>query len=706
MPKSYNYHLVVLSVLVAVFVSNTALSLFGRLSRDSSTRHRWTWILGGGMAMGCGIWATHFLGMLALSMPIRLTYNLATTAESLALAIGASVVALLIAFAPRAGTARLLGSASLLGGGIASMHYLGMSAIQILPGISNNALLVLLSGVVAVAGSFFALWILFRQSARFGKAPAKAASAVVLGLSIGGMHYIGLWAARFSSGAYCIGSGGVDNSWLAIVVGTIAFALMAVLTILLAFDAHLDARKRAYHADLESANKQLEHAATHDALTGLPNRMYLSRRLNELIDRPARPTFQFAVVLIDLDRFKEINDSLGHQAGDQLLCTLSERLASQIRESDFIVRLGGDEFVVVADGLRDEAEANLLASRLQAIIAQPVTLCDLRVHVTASIGIALGPGTGMDAAMLLQRADAAMYHVKNAGRRGSKVFSQEVQMPSRARLETEDGLRRALNGDELELHYDAKVNVRTKRIEGAEALIRWHHPQRGLLLPEEFVTLAEETGLIVPLNEWILREACRQIRAWQPTEVGAMRVAINVSAQQFQRGDFVDLVRRVLRETAVDPSALELELTETAVMRDPESSFRALRRLTDLGVSIALDNFGTGYSSLDHLSRCPLVGLKIDRSFIQALATGERTSQIFRAIVALAHNLNLDVVAEGVETMEQLRFLREIGCDRFQGSLFSLPLPATDFAARVIESRTLLQRAPAGASLIQIPGSA
>lgn len=366
---------------------------------------------------------------------------------------------------------------------------------------------------------------------------------------------------------------------------------------------------------------------------------------------------------------------------------MSERLAGRVRGSDSIARLGGDEFVVVADSLQHDGEASMLAERLQTIISKPVPLCGLQVHISASIGMALGPVPGINGATLLQRADAAMYHIKNNGRCGSQLFSSEVQMPSRERLETDDALRTALSANELELHYQPKVDVRTGHIEGAEALIRWRHPQKGLVAPGSFIPLAEETGLIVAVGEWVLREACRQMRAWEATAVGRLRVAVNVSAQQFQRVDFSDVVSRIVREYGVDPALLELELTETAVMRDGELSIRALRRLTELGVSISLDDFGTGYSSLSYLRRLLLNKLKIDRSFMQELGVGGGTAQIVRSIVALAHNLNLKVVAEGVETVEQLRFLREVGCDKFQGFYFSPPLPAAEFASRVMKER-------------------
>src|ERR1700761_4540700 len=454
-----------------------------------------------------------------------------------------------------------------------------------------------------------------------------------------------MFASTFGAQSFCIGGGQANNDWLAALVALLAAGLVAIVTVLLAYDGHLAAKTRAYNAQLKDANAQLQHAATHDSLTGLPNRILLSQSLDALIRAPQRPDRWFAVLLIDLDNFKEVNDSLGHLAGDQLLRTVSSRMASQLRTGDLMARLGGDEFVVLADGLADPSEATGLAARLQRIMAEPVELCGINIHVSASIGISIGPGEGLDSVTMLKRADAAMYHVKNNGRSGYQLFSTEVQMPSRERLEVHDGLCKALSAHQFELHYQPKVDVRTGRIEGAEALIRWRHPTRGLVPPGLFIPLAEETGLIVPIGEWALREACRQIHAWQYSDVGPLRVAVNVSAQQFARRDFAETVRRIVREFSLDPGLLELELTESAVMRDPKSSIDTVRRLTDLGISVSLDDFGTGYSSLSYLRRLPLHKLKIDRSFIQDLGVDGSSAQIVRATLSLGHNLNMKVIA-------------------------------------------------------------
>ena len=688
MPKSFNYALVALSIFVAVFVSNTALSLFLRVARSQGRQGR-IWLCGGALAMGAGIWATHFLGMLALTLPIQLTYDLTRTVASLGIAVGTSLLALRIAAKPHVSCARLCASACLLGGGISAMHYCGMDAIQIVPMIQYAPLLVAVSIAVAIGGSFLALWLFLRaRGPRLYKMIARSIAAGVLGLSIGGMHYTAILGSTFGAGAYCVGRGGADSQWLAILVATVAFAVVALMTILLFYDGHLTRKTHQYHQQLEQANAQLQHAATHDSLTGLPNRLLLARTLDESIEKSTAGVRRFAVMLIDIDRFKEINDSLGHLAGDELLCTLSARIRSNVCAGDAMARLGGDEFVVVIDDLRDCSQATLVAARVQKTIAQPVTLCGITVHVSASIGIAMFPEDGSDSSTLLQRADAAMYHVKNHGRCGCQLYSSEIHTSSRERLEVDHALRRALTNQEFQLHYQPKVDVRTGRIEGAEALIRWRHPERGLVPPADFIPLAEETGLIVPIGEWALREAARQARDWQQSRVGTVQVAVNVSAKQFEAHNFAEVVSRIVLESGLDPGLLELELTESAVMRDPESSINALRRLTQQGIGIALDDFGTGYSSLSHLRRLPLTKLKIDRSFIQELGTDPGCAQIVRAIVSLGHNLHLKVVAEGVETAQQLQFLRDAGCDKYQGYYCSRPVPAEEFASLVVANRS------------------
>jgi len=687
MVGTYNPWLVLLSIAVAIFVSHTALTLSARVASSTHKPTARLWLTGGAVSMGCGIWSMHFVGMLALSLPIALSYDIATTLASLAIAIGLSGFALSIASRPQISMRRLAIGAVVMGLGICGMHYSGMSAIEILPVITYEPGLLLASGLIAVAASFAALWLFFRL--RRGRSRqmklARLGAAVVMGLAISGMHYTGMAASRFAAGSYCTSGAAPNNNWLAITIAVIALAVLTITTILLLYDAHLETRTRKHNEQLRQANVQLQHVATHDALSGLPNRLLLADRMEQAIAQAERHQTTFAVFVVDLDRFKSINDSLGHLAGDAVLKEVARRLALVLRKADTLARLGGDEFVLILNEISRPQDIESIAGKVLADIGTPVKLSDLELHTSASIGISIYPEDGSDAQTLLRHADAAMYHSKKSGRNAYQFFAPAMNAFARERLELENGLRRALSRQEFVLHYQPKVDVRTGRIDGAEALIRWRHPSRGMTMPLDFIPLAEETGLIIQIGEWVLREACRQAYAWQAAGLRPLRMAVNLSAQQFKQKNLVDVVHTALRTARLEPHYLELELTESAVMDDPERSIEILRRLSELGVRISVDDFGTGYSSLSYLRRLPLDKLKIDSAFIREVATSRDDAAIVRAIVSLAHNLHLKVIAEGVETPDQLVFLRDLGCEQYQGYHYSAPVPNNVFVAMLRE---------------------
>lgn len=425
---------------------------------------------------------------------------------------------------------------------------------------------------------------------------------------------------------------------------------------------------------------ELEQQANHDALTGLANRNLLNDRLKQAIARAHRAGSMLAVMLIDLDRFKLINDSLGHADGDALLQEVARRLNLNVRQDDTVARLGGDEFMIVMSEIGVENDAATLARKLLEEVTRPVRLSDREMVVTASLGISLYPRDGEVLATLLKNADVAMYRAKEVGRNGFQFYAPEMNARALERLELENALRSALINDELQLHYQPKVSLASGRIVGAEALIRWQRPGRGMVPPADFIPLAEETGLIVPIGEWVIRSACRQIRHWQDEGLPDVSVAVNVSARQFAREKLVPVLTHALDHAAIAAVQLQLELTESAVMSSPDETLSTLRALKQIGVLISLDDFGTGYSSLDYLKRFPIDSLKIDQSFVRDLATSSEDAAIAQMVIALAHSLGHKVIAEGVETKAQLDFLHRHGCDEMQGYLFSRPLPADDFA--------------------------
>jgi diguanylate cyclase (GGDEF)-like protein len=442
---------------------------------------------------------------------------------------------------------------------------------------------------------------------------------------------------------------------------------------------------------LEAANRQLRHLASHDSLTGLPNRLLLEDRITQAIAQADRQAHGFAVAVVDLDRFKLINDSLGHRAGDELLCEVAVRLKGAIRAVDSIARLGGDEFVIIFDGPLTQAETLEMGKRLLKAMEVPMQLLGIDVHVSPSIGIAFYPRDGATIDTLLAHADAAMYHAKERGRNSVEFYTESMGSVTQERVKLESELHEALRGGQFELHYQPKVETATGRINSAEALIRWRHPQRGLLPPAEFIPVAEECGLLDAIGEWVLHEACRQGRVWQQRGPRALRIAVNLAPSQFRLVDLVGQIRRALDASELDPTLLEIELTETAVMSDAEESVHILEAISRMGVLVSVDDFGTGYSSMSYLRRFPIDKLKIDRCFVEQMTARREDASIVGAIISLAHSLCLKVIAEGVETPEQLQLLAKLGCDQYQGFYFSPALLPAKFEELLREDPPLTE---------------
>ena len=445
---------------------------------------------------------------------------------------------------------------------------------------------------------------------------------------------------------------------------------------------HVEALERTITdrtSGLEAANRQLRQLASHDALTGLPNRLLLEDRISRAIAQASRHSHEFALLVVDLDRFKLINDSFGHQAGDDLLREVAQRLKATVRDIDTTARLGGDEFVMLLEGPVSHAEAQEVGRRTVQALAQPLRLQGIEVHVTPSIGVAFYPKDGASVDLLIAHADAAMYSAKERGRNNLQCYADGMSRLTQGRVQFESELHQALRCGQFELHYQPKVDTRSGRINSAEALIRWRHPERGLIAPGEFIPIAEECGLIDAIGEWVLFEACRQAKTWQRHGFRPLRVAVNVAPSQFRLRNLADQIRRALEDLGLDPKLLEIELTESAVMSDAEESIQLLEAISRMGVLVSVDDFGTGYSSMSYLRRFPIDKLKIDRCFIEHVTRRPEDASIVQAIISLAHSLRLKVIAEGVETAAQLRLLSDLGCDQYQGFYFSAALTASGF---------------------------
>jgi diguanylate cyclase (GGDEF)-like protein/PAS domain S-box-containing protein len=907
----YDPKLVVLSLFIAIFASLAALDVADRIRLAASPRSHLAWLALGALAMGGGIWAMHFIGMLALQLPCAVRYDTSLTLWSIVPGILACGVAIEVLRHARPGQARLLAGGVLLGAGIGTMHYTGMAALRIDGLVRYDLRLFLLSIGVAVVLAYAALLIRDRIAHRRWRA---AFAATLMGCAISGMHYTAMAATYFlragdpaivpsdlepvllaaivgvvtgllialaiaasiaarhqetarrlrdseyhirrilettqegfvqvdidmrieeANPAYCAMLGraraevigrpivefftpesvvtyqeemrkraaGLSTSYRVILLrpdgglrhcefhGTPiydrdgervgAFGLVTDISDRIAHEAYVrqavavfentaegvtltDPHGRIlsinpaftritgytedevvgknpallrsgrhdesfYHqmwselaatghwqgeiwnrrkngeiypewltisavrggdghvesyigvfsdiTHIKRSEEELQRLANYDPLTDLANRLLLGAQLQHALERAGRYQEQLAVMELDLDGFKNVNDTLGHPAGDKLLQIIAGRLKEALRGEDIIARLGGDEFAVVVESIGGARDIELVAQKIIDAIAPPLELEGQLARVTCSIGIALFPGDGHDATTLLKAADTALYVAKREGRNTFRYYSNAMAESVRHRHEVEQGLRLAIESDQLELWYQPQIAAASGRVVGVEALVRWRHPAKGLVAPAEFLPVAAETGLILPLGEWVLRRACRQALAWQAAGLGIDHVAVNVDGQQIVRSDFVATVEAILAETGLPPRMLELEITEGFLLENAENGMGTVMRFAEMGVDIAIDDFGTGYSSLAYLKYLRADCLKIDKSFVDDLPADATSAAIIRAIVSLGRGLGFTLVAEGVETLDQLSYLRTVGCDLVQGYLLAKPMPAEE----------------------------
>ncbi|WP_060485107.1 bifunctional diguanylate cyclase/phosphodiesterase [Pseudomonas sp. NBRC 111123] len=680
---SYSSALVLISLCVAILASYTALDLTGRIA-TAKGRAVHLWMGGGALAMGIGVWSMHFIGMLAFSLPIALGYDIGLTVLSLVIAVLSSGFALWLVSQPSLPKLQLAFGALIMGTGIACMHYTGMAALRMLPGIDYDPTLFGASLAIAVGASAAALWIAFRlrQHTPYVR-QIRGLAAMVMGVAIVGMHYTAMAAANFAEGSYCGAlASGLQGDGLVYLVLITTLAVLAVALLTSVLDARLEARTAALAHSLTLANQELTQLALHDTLTGLPNRTLLSDRIEQAIGKVAEQGGCFALMFIDLDGFKPVNDAFGHHVGDLLLKAVAARLRGHLHSQDTLARIGGDEFVLLVE-LQEPEDAMDVAVKQVNLVSRTFRVAEHDLQLTASLGIVLYPGNGQDQLELLRNADAAMYHAKSAGKNGYSFFDASMNSNARQQLQLLQDLRIALEQGQFRLHYQPKFDAQACAPIGAEALLRWEHPQHGLMQPDRFIGLAEKTGLIIPIGEWVLGEACRQMRQWVEQGHADWRMAVNLSAIQFCHTGLVDSVARALRENHLPANRLTLEITETTAMHDADASLRVLQRLSDMGVDLSIDDFGTGYSSLMYLKRLPANELKIDRGFVRDLEQDSDDAAIVSAIVALGQALGLRIVAEGVETNRQQDFLTRLGCDSLQGYLLGQPVPAEQFMGKL-----------------------
>lgn len=809
---TYDMRVVVLSFVIAVIGSYTALDLTGQ-ALVAQGRVRQLWLTGGTIALGMSIWVMHFIAMLAYQLPIPITYDFSIVLISMAVAIVGSGVGLFLVSRVPLGRLILLSGGIFIGLAIIGMHFTAMTAMLLAAEPSYKMELVVLADVCAVGLSLSALWLTFHPSAKTivpSESIRKIGSAFLAGIAIDGMHYIAIAGVSFYPSFKKLGvaaSSGIDNYILAIAIGTAALIIMLLGLLASFFGQRLSteiARAKAlqeseeryqslydfapdgyctitadgtlksvnqygaeslgyrkeelidslawnlvYDADREwlqqrvatifseklptsetelrkvrkdgstfwvrnrsqllfdesgtpielrticrditerkQIEEQLRQNAFHDALTGLPNRPLFMDRLEQAVEHAKRhEDYLFAVLFLDLDRFKVINDSLGHLVGDQLLIGIAGRLKACLRPTDTVARLGGDEFTILLEDIEDVSDAIRVADRVEEELKLPFNLGGQEVFTSASIGIALSATSYDNPENLLRDADIAMYQAKSQGSARYQIFNPDMHNRAVALLQLETDLRNALERQEFRLRYQPIVSLSTGRIIGFEALLRWQHPQYGIQNPAEFIAAAEEAGLIASIGLWVLSVACSQLHQWQLQlpATPPLIISVNLSAKQFTQPSLIDNINQILQETGLEAPSLRLEITEGAIMEGADPA-AAMLQLRELGVQLSIDDFGTGYSSLGRLHRFPINGLKIDRSFVSRMGVDQGNLEIVETIVTLAHKLGVDVTAEGVETAQQLAHLRALQCEYGQGNFFSVPLDSEAAEALIVSN--------------------
>ena len=656
----HDWWIVLLAVVMCGAGSVVAITLFKRtLAEHGLSRLLWCFL--SGVTAGSATWATHFIAMLGYRSGVPVTFDGPLTMISAFIAVTGIGLGLLVATSPTRSVSTVLGGGG-IGLAIAAMHYVGMFAYRADGIVSWRPGYVVGSLLVAAGCSALLIENLRRNRRR----EDKAVPALLLGFAIVGLHFTGM-AAFSVTPIPGVSVAGDSESFVTV---ALAIALIALLILGMGICTYLVESRTRRHS-----REQLQRIAMRDALTNLANRHRFSEALQDECARLARGR-PFALLMLDLDRFKPINDTLGHPGGDAVLRKVADRLRRAVREGDLVARIGGDEFAIIAFGISDPALAGQLAGRIVEILARPFVVDGNVAELGGSVGVALAPIHGTETEVLVQNADVALYAAKRAGKERYCLFESEMMDAMQRRRHLEVELRRACMREDFEVHYQPVVDAHTGTVTGAEALLRWNCPDRGDISPAEFIPIAEDLGLVSRIGAGVLRKACAEAAAWNEP----LDIAVNVSPVQLLDPRLPQVVAQALSDSGLPAERLELEITETALFGDDEAALRTLNQLRDIGVRISLDDFGTGYSSLSYLHRFPISRIKIDQSFVRRLPEDPGSASIVRAIAQLGESLDLRITAEGIETSEQLSFVASHGCDHVQGFLISRAVKASDFA--------------------------
>ncbi|WP_214347287.1 putative bifunctional diguanylate cyclase/phosphodiesterase [Pseudomonas congelans] len=682
---SHNLFLVALAYGVACAACFATLDIADRVIQVDALRSRRLWKALGALCLAGGVWAMHFISMLAFQAPLKIAYDLSITLISLLIVLITAFVAMRALTIPELTLRRCLISAVVMGIGISVMHYLGMSAMRSTAEQYYEPRMFALSILVAVLSSIALLTLsrhlrqyhgMFHQMFRY-------AVSLLLGAGLLTMHLMGMKALRLviPEGIELSGPTTENSQQLGLTIAAIALLIIAGSISAAMADKKLQGKEHdlqrvnALLTQLDQARVSLQQVAHYDPLTNLINRRGFNQIFAEKLQEHTYNNGMLAVMFLDIDHFKRINDSLGHDAGDDLLKVIAERIRNATRAQDVVARFGGDEFCILLS-IPDYEEARHLAHRVMQKMKETIALAGRRMVMTTSIGIAVFPRDGSTCDELLKHADLALYQSKEKGRNGVNFFNPALKTKASLELQLEEELRNALReGTGLQVYYQPIVDMHTGHVAKLEALVRWNHPHHGLLVPARFIGIAEANGLIAELDNWVLRRACHDLRTLRQEGLEQLIISVNCSALTLGRNELVEEVERALADADAAPGRLELEVTENALMGNISNTILMLKHIRSLGVSLSIDDFGTGYSSLAYLKRLPLDTLKIDRSFIIDIPQSPQDMEIVQAIIVMAHTLRLKVVTEGVETQDQLEFLRQFGSDYVQGYLFSRPQP-------------------------------